>query len=246
MVKPADRRSPPHSRVADNPWRHIAEGASGLDSPRPEADRVTFGRLLEHGPAKHMFRPSAELSYFVRIGTAHGERLFWSPALKSAMAQSQSQPQVGDEIGVRENSIEPVTVIARIRTGHGKGVEERRYDTPRVHWRIEKRAFFDERMLAAETLRNERMHPREAVRTYPDLLPAYITLDSARKVAAQRIPPAGRDRFVQLVRETLAHAIERSEPLPSIGLRVPSAQSQNAPGQGVHAAPASPTSARER
>jgi hypothetical protein len=163
------------------------------------------------------------MSYFVRIETLQGERMFWSPALKTAIAGSRSQPQVGDEIGVRENSIQPVTLITTVHDEQGNVKGKRRYDTPRTHWLIEKRSFFQERMLAAEALRNERVHPREAIQSYPDLLPAYIALDSARRVAEQRVPPASRQRFVQLVRETLAHAIERSEPLPAVGLRTPGA-----------------------
>jgi hypothetical protein len=202
----------------------VAQAAASLDTPRPDADRVTFGRLVEHGPAKHMFRASAEVSYFVRIATLEGERTFWSPALKSVMANSRTQPQIGDDIGVRENSIQPVTLITSVHDQHGNVLGKRRYDTPRVHWIVEKREFFHERMLAAEALRNERVHPREAIRSYPDLLPAYIALDSARRVAEQRVPPASRQRFVQLVRETLAHAVERSEPLPSLALRKAEAQ----------------------
>lgn len=225
MARPRDPHSSPQQPRGKSTWHQVAEGAAALDAPRPDADRVTFGRLLEHGPAKHMFRASAELSYFVRIETLHGERVFWSPALKSAIAQSQSQPQLGDEIGVRENSIQPATVIMSVRDERGNVVGKRHFDSPRIHWLVEKRAFFHERMLAAEAFRNEKMHPREAVKTFPDLLPAYLTLDSARKVADQRVPPASRRRFVELVRETLAHAIERSEPLPSVGLRTPKSQS---------------------
>jgi hypothetical protein len=221
MSKETDRRQrsrPPERRGV---WHHIADAAAVLDPPRPDADRVTFGRLLEHGPAKHMFRPSAELSYYVRIETAHGERVFWSPQLKMAIGHSQTQLQIGDEIGVRENSIHPVTAIVRIRDAAGTVTEHRR-DSPRLHWRIEKRTFFDERMLAAEALRNERIHPREAVLSYPELLPAYLILDSARKVAQRDIAAAEqRDRFVKFVRETIAHALERGESLPSIAVRVP-------------------------
>jgi hypothetical protein len=224
MATPGDQRPASRERTSESSWRQIAEGAARLETPRPDADRVTFGRLLDHGAAEHKFRPSAETSYFVRIETLQGERVFWSPALKTAIAGSRSQPQVGDEIGVRENSIQPVTLITTVHDERGNVKGKRRYDTPRTHWLIEKRSFFDERMLAAEALRNERLHPREAIRSYPDLLPAYIALDSARRVAEQRIPPASRQRFVQLVRETLAHAIERSEPLPAIGLRSPDGQ----------------------
>jgi hypothetical protein len=87
-------------------------------------------------------------------------------------------------------------------------------DTPRGHWVIERRDWFDERLAAAETLRDGRISRREAIRNHPELLGAYWALDSAGKVADARIKnPESRERFVQLVRETLAHAIERGEPI---------------------------------
>jgi hypothetical protein len=229
MAKPSDAPPSPGLPRSEGAWHQLAEGAARLESARTDADRVTFGRLLEHGPAKHMFRPSAEISYFVRIETLQGERIFWSPALQTAMARSQSQPQIGDEVGVRENSIQPVTLITSVHDQHGNIVGKRRYDTPRVHWVVEKRAFFHERMLAAEALRNERLHPREAIQNFPDLQPAYIALDCARRVAEQRIRPASRQWFVKMVRETLAHAIERSESLPAIAMRQSPSSDKSAP-----------------
>jgi len=245
----ADSRDAPPPRDpsrTESPWRQVADGAVRLEGTRTDADRVTFGRLLEHGPAKHMFRPSAEASYFVRIETLQGERVFWSPALASAMARSQSQPQIGDDVGIRENSIQPVTLITSVHDQRGNLVGKRRYDTPRVHWIVEQRAFFHERMLAAEALRNERLHPREAIQNFPDLQPAYIALDCARRVAEQRIRPANRQWFVKMVRETLAHAIERSEALPAIGMRTSQSLSSSRSDDSARTAGAKRGDGRER
>ena len=230
MSDPSDPRTSSGRPRTDTSWRQLADGAARLEGMRTDTDRVTFGRLVEHGPGMHMFRPSAEASYFVRIETLQGERTFWSPALQAAMARSQSKPQIGDDIGVRENSIQPVTLITSVHDQRGNVVGKRRFDTPRVHWIVEKRDFFHERMLAAEALRNERLHPREAIQNFPDLQQAYIALDCARRVAEQkRVRPAAQRWFVKMVRETLAHAIERSEPLPAIALRTPKEQSRSNP-----------------
>jgi len=193
--------------------------ASDLDPPRPEVDRVTFGRLMDHGAGRHQGKSGAPLSYFVKLETERGARVFWSPALKTALAQSRTQPSIGEQVGVRENSILPATVIYNTRDSAGKVVEQRRFDSPRTHWAIEQRAFYDEASLAAEALRSERLHPREAIKTYPQLLPAYLALDSARRVARERVSPTQRERFVSLVRETLAHAVERGMPLPALETR---------------------------
>ncbi|GFE87795.1 hypothetical protein [Steroidobacter agaridevorans] len=219
MANPRERSPSAASTVAGT-WRRAADvAAAALDPPRPEVDRVTFGRFIDHGPGRHEGKPDAPQSYFVKLATERGERVFWSPALKTALAQSRTQPKIGEQVGVRENSILPATVLYSARDSAGKVVEQRRFDSPRTHWAIEERAFYDEALLAAEALRSERLHPREAIKTYPQLLPAYLALDSARRVAKERVSPTQRDRFVSLVRETLAHAVERGMPLPVLERR---------------------------
>jgi len=219
MASPRDRSSFEAPRTAGS-WQHAADvAAAALDPPRPAVDRVTFGRLVDHGSGQHEGKPGAPLSYFVKLETPRGERVFWSPALKTAMAQSRTQPSIGDEIGVRENSILPATVLYSERDVSGKVINQRRFDSPRTHWSIERRHFYDEALLAAEALRSERMHPRDAIKTYPQLLPAYLALDSARRIAKERVSPTQRERFVGLVRETLAHAVERGMPLPALERR---------------------------
>lgn len=219
MADPRDRSSSaPANGVGA--WQRAKDIAgAGLDPPRPEVDRVTFGRLVDHGSGRHEGKPGAPPSYFVKLQTDRGERMFWSPALKTALAHSRTQPRIGEEIGLRENSILPASAIFTTRNSTGTVVEQRRFDSPRSHWAIEHRAFYDEAQLAAEALRSERLHPREAIKTYPQLLPAYLALDSARRVAKERVSSTQRDRFVALVRETLAHAVERGMPLPVLERR---------------------------
>lgn len=219
MPDPRDRSSAAAPNGASARRNGADVAAASLDPPRPEVDRVTFGRLIDHGPGRHEGKPGAPPSYFVKLATERGEHVFWSPALKTALAQSRTQPRIGEQVGVRENSILPATVFYSTRDRAGKVVEQRRFDSPRTHWAIEQRAFYDEALLAAEALRSERLHPREAIKTYPQLLPAYLALDSARRVAQERVSPTQRQRFVTLVRETLAHAVERGMPLPVLEKR---------------------------
>jgi len=190
------------------------------DSARPSIDRLTVGRLLEHGAAPHEFRPGAEGSYFVKITSDRGVRTFWSPALKHALEKSTTQPKLGDQIGIKENGIDPVEVVIRRRSTEGKPIEVHRYESPRSHWVIEKREWFDERSAAADQLRDPRAHPREAIRNHPELLGAYLTLDSARKFATERFEKLEqRERFLTLVREVLARATERGVPPPVVRVR---------------------------
>ncbi|WP_129778631.1 hypothetical protein [Peristeroidobacter soli] len=219
MADPHDR-SPSASKGAGARRSAADAAAEAFDTPRPEADRVTFGRLVDHGPGRHEGKPGAPPSYFVKLATERGESVFWSPALKTALARSRTQPTIGEQVGVRENSILPATVLFNSRDRAGKVVERRRFESARTHWAIEQRAFYDEALLAAEALRSERLHPRDAIKTFPQLLPAYLALDSARRVAKERVSPTQRERFVSLVRETLAHAVERGMPMPALEKRV--------------------------
>lgn len=184
------------------------------EPPRSVTDSLVTGVLVKHGRAPYGFKPGGEASYFVTLSTERGERTLWGRELERAIAGSRTQPQLGEPIGVRENGITPMTVIMRERNFKGEVVTINRADTPRGHWVIERRDWFDERAAAAETLRDGRISRREAIRNHPELLGAYWALDSAAKVADARIRnPESRERFVQLVRETLAHAIERGEPI---------------------------------
>ena len=184
------------------------------EPPRSATDSLVTGVLVSQGRAPYGFDRGGEPSYFVTLNTERGERTLWGRGLERAIAHSHTQPQPGEAVGVRENGITPMTVVMRERNLKGEVVTVNRIDTPRGHWVIERRDWFDERLAAAETLRDARISRREAIRNHPELLGAYWALDSAGKVAEARIKnPESRERFVQLVRETLAHAIERGEPI---------------------------------
>lgn len=184
------------------------------EPPRSASDSLVLGVLVRHGPAKYGFHPQGEPSYFLTLMTERGERTLWSREIERAIAESRTQPQPGEAIGVRENGIAPMTFLTRVRNARGEVVAVNRVDTPRGHWVIERRDWFDARVAAAEALRDSNMSRREAVRNHPELLPAYLILDSATKVAEKRIRhPGSRERVLELFRESLAYTIERGEPL---------------------------------
>jgi hypothetical protein len=170
---------------------------------------------VRHGPARYQFDPTGEPSYFITVRTERAERTLWGRGIERALVESRTQPKPGDAIGVRENGIDPMTFVLRERDDRGHVRSEIRRDTPRPHWIIERREFFDERAAAAKTLRDPRASRHEAVRNHPELQGSYWALDSAVKVATQRIADRGsRERFISLVRDALALAIERGEDPP--------------------------------
>ena len=186
------------------------------EPPRPAVDRLVTGVLVRHGPERFQFDPNGEPSYFITVRTDRGERTLWGRGIERALVESRSKPKPGDPVGVRENGIDPVTFVLRERDDRGHVKSETRRDTPRPHWVIEHREYFNARAAAAKALRDPRASRHEAIRNHPELLGAYWALDSAKKIAAQRISDRGsRERFVALVRDALAHATERGEPLPA-------------------------------
>lgn len=95
---------------------------------------------------------------------------------------------------MREIEIRPITLPLA-----GGSSAPRELPKARTHWVVERSAFFAERAAAARALRDPQVPPREAIRQHPDLLGAYFTLDSARKVAEARIGNGeSRERFVAL------------------------------------------------
>ena len=208
-----DRPSPPTSPA---PGTVAPRGAAAPGpSPRPPVDRLTVGKLLNHGRAPHEFHPRGHPSYFVKILTDDGERTIWGRGLERALAKSRTQPQVGDAIGIRENNLAPVSFITRTRNAEGLVIATRQTDTPRPHWVIEKLEDFDLRAAAARALRDPTLSRREAVLNHRELGSAYWILDAAQKYAAGRWESEKtRDTFVAAVRETLALTVERGIELP--------------------------------
>lgn len=188
------------------------------------AGSLITGWLREHGEAPHKFRPMAERSYFLRLDTAEGPRVIWSPGLERAFAQAHSKPQVGDKIGVRQIEIRPRASGDRVPPS-------------RSYWIVERSDFFSERAAAARALRDPRISARDAISVHPDLRGSYTALYRARLVAESRIAvPENRERFLSLVREALASAAELGEPLPRASL----------PERGSARSPRSPEDERSR
>ncbi len=172
------------------------------------SDRLIVGKLLSHGRAPHEFKVGGTPSYYLTIETQRGERTLWGAGIERALARSESKPKIGEQIGVRENGGDR----AARPTAHA--------GAPRRPFVIERREFFDERLAAAKLLRDSRIHPREAVEAFPDLVGAYFVLASASALIRERSASTDvQTRFIALVRESLARTVEIGEPLPQVRLR---------------------------
>jgi putative DNA primase/helicase len=158
------------------------------------------------------------MSYFVRLETARGDRTIWGIDLERAFKESLTQPQPGDEVGLRSVLQEAVKVRTQKRSEAGELID-RDLETHRNRWIIEKRGFFDARAEAARTVRDTSIEPKQAVRNHPELVGTYLQVHAAELAAKQFRDPQDRDRFVHQVRSALADAVARGEPLPAVRLR---------------------------
>lgn len=217
----ADRAGTPAPASPERPLRKEAQAPEG----------PIFGELIERGRAPYRFDPHEDISYFVKLKAASGERTVWGRDLERAFEESITKPQVGDEIGLRAAGRDRVTVKSRERDEHGQVLSEHDLATHRNRWVAEKRGFFESRRAAAETLRNPRIPAREGARADPLLVSSYLALHGAERLAERLFSnPADRARFTTLVREKLGDRIEQGEPPPRVRLkeraRAPAEQSR--------------------
>jgi hypothetical protein len=176
------------------------------------------GRLMDHGSAPYRHDPHEPMSYFVKLETGRGDRTIWGVDLERAFRQSLTQPQVGDEVGLRSVRQESVKVHTQKRDEAGELIE-RDLATHRNRWIVEKSPFFEAREDAARTVLDTSIDPKQAVKNHPELVGTYLQVRAAQLAAKQFRDPQDRERFVQQVRSALADAVARGEPLPAVRLR---------------------------
>ena len=177
------------------------------------------GRLIDHGRATYQHDPRAPMSYFVKLETPRGDRTIWGVDLERAFKESLTQPQIGDEVGLRSVRQDAVKVKAAERDADGKVIGERDLETHRNRWTLEKRGLFEARAEAAGIVRDATVNPKQAVKQHPELVGTYLQVHAAELAAKRFRDPEDRARFVAKVRSALADSVARGEPLPAVRLR---------------------------
>jgi hypothetical protein len=187
-----------------------------------------MGKLIEHGPAHYQFDEKKTQSYFVRLETALGQTTRWGVDLDRALAASKTRPQIGDEIGVEFQGAKAVTVKTPVLDEQGRVIDRREMTTHRNSWIVEKREYFQQRLLKAQAIRDEARSREEVARQHPELAGALATVRLAELFAARRFAiDSDRARFVTLVRDAVARAIEHEARLPTPMLREPRIRAHN-------------------
>jgi hypothetical protein len=178
------------------------------------------GRLVDHGRANYRHNPKEPMSYYVRVETDRGDREIWGVDLERAFRESLSRPTLGDQITVRAQGRDPVSVSAIERDSEGRVMGKQEIATYRNRWIVERGDFLAERAAAAQTFRDGRVKASDAIKAHPELQGSYLLLQAAKLGAERDIPhPGDRTRFVAHARVKIAEAIERGEPLEPVRLR---------------------------
>jgi hypothetical protein len=212
--------------------------SAGQRSARtPEDQGPITGRLVDHGRANYRHNPKEPMSYYVRIETDRGDREIWGVDLERAFRESLSRPTIGDEVTLRSDGRDPVTVSAPQRDPEGRVVGKEEIATHRNRWIVERGDFLAERAAAAQTFRDAAIKASDGVKAHPELQGSYLQLQAAKLGAERDIrDPEDRERFVSSARAAIAAAIERGEPLEPVRLRerpirTPAPEKSQAPEQ---------------
>lgn len=235
LVRAAARASLVRDGDTANTSRRGSHDSANSERPTQVRNAVTerrnsliTGRLVDHGHATYHHDPHEPVSYFVKIETPRGERTLWGVDFERAFRQSLTKPEIGDYIGLRAVRQEPVTVKAREHAPDGKVLNEKALTTHRNRWIVEKEAFYETRAVAAQVVRDPKIDARKGVREHPELAGTYLYLKGAKEIAQRRIrDPEDQRKFVATVRNALADAVARGEPLPPVRLRNRAAERAN-------------------
>lgn len=203
-----DKARPSLSR--DPAQQATQDAATGM--LRPPTDDRTTGQLNEAGAAHYRFDPKQGQSYYVKLRTESGERMFWGIDLERALVESRSDVRIGDQVTVENRGSQPVKVKVPQRDADGAWIADQTVTTHRNSWRIETTRWHAEQAERAEALRNGEAAKREIVLRFPDMTNAVVGLWLGEQFADRRIEkPEDRERVVDLIKERIASAVQRGE-----------------------------------
>lgn len=166
------------------------------------------GLLLATAAAPYQFDPAQRMSFYATVRTEAGDRTVWGTDLERALAESASQPRIGDQVVLTRHGARPVKVRVADRNAHGELVGEKKVVMQRVRWSIETPGHLRAMERRAMRVRTGEILSDEVQRQHPDLAIAAATLQLAEQYAQRVTSDQGsRQRLVQLIRDRLADAL---------------------------------------
>ncbi|SDZ70575.1 hypothetical protein SAMN05518854_114140 [Variovorax sp. YR266] len=174
------------------------------DGPRPPVR----GMLVAAAAAPYLFDPAQRMSFYATVRTETGERTIWGADLERALAESASQPRIGDEVVLTQHGTRPVNVRTTARNADGELIGEKKIIAQRARWSAETPGHIRAMEHRAIRVRNGELQSNAG--QDPDLVTVAAGLKLAEQYA-RRVTgdQASQQRLVQAIRERLATTMEQ-------------------------------------
>ncbi|WP_225781249.1 LPD7 domain-containing protein [Xenophilus sp. Marseille-Q4582] len=186
------------------------EPRSRRDGPRPPINGV----LVAAAAAPYQFHPEQRMSFYVTVRTEVGERMIWGADLERALAESASQPRIGDAIVLTQHGTHPVNLRVPARNDAGELIGERKIVAQRARWRIETPEHLRELQRQARLLRTGEILAAASLDNSPTLATAAAGLKLAEQYARRvTVDGPSQERLVEAIRERMAAAVEQGHTL---------------------------------
>lgn len=184
-------------------------------SSKPRGDAI-IGKLLAHGADHYKHDPEQGKSYFVKLEVDGKEITRWGADLKRAMAESQSQPQIGDTIVLDNTGKQNITIPTSSRDDDGNVVESK-MAVKKNTWRIETVNYQNSLDEQAEAIRTGKEIEHKVIIEMPQVAEAIAAAKLGEKIAEQARQSGviksedEKNTLVHLIRAGLASALEKGK-----------------------------------
>ncbi|MGH8789860.1 MAG: LPD7 domain-containing protein [Cupriavidus necator] len=210
-VRQAERARPRNQPVEASVDRDGAwEPRSLRDGPRPPINGV----LVAAAAAPYQFHPEQRMSFYVMVRTEVGDRTIWGADLERALAESASQPRIGDPIVLTQHGTRPVNLRVPARNDAGELIGERKIVAQRARWSIETPEHMRDLRRQVRLLRTGEILAEASLDTSATLATAAAGLKLAEQYARRvTVDGPSQERLVEAIRDRMAAAVEQGHPL---------------------------------
>jgi hypothetical protein len=196
------------AKPAGNTGSHPPEAPQDSRSLREGPRSPVTGMLVAAAAAPYQFDPAQRMSFYLRVRTEVGDRTIWGADLERALAESASQPRLGDQVVLAQLGTEPVRVRVPARNAEGELVGDRKIVAQRARWSVETSGHLRAMERRAALVRTGELLSDAALGRHPELVTAAAGLQLAEQYARRvTTDQASQQRLVQLIRERMADAL---------------------------------------
>jgi hypothetical protein len=196
--------STPAGNTSGRPPEAPQDSRSLRQGPRPP---VT-GMLVAAAAAPYQFDPAQRMSFYLRVRTEVGDHTIWGADLERALAESASQPRLGDQVVLAQLGTEPVRVRVPARNAEGELVGDKKIVAQRARWSVETPGHLRAMESRAALVRTGDLLSEAALHQHPELATAAAGLQLAEQYARRvTTDQTSQQRLVQLIRERMADAL---------------------------------------